>query len=269
MDATPAPTPVPPSGGGGGLATLGKVVRLGAGIVAIVVAISVYFYGHGKKVTFGTDEEVFYKEGATEADARTVGEALKSFGYFDGQGGKSVQLVKSGELLVVRFVVKDGAWNNASDVNAFQRICVSLAKGALQGRAMEARMCDDQVNDKKTLSPQNPPLEGMWVTLGKGLDVYYKDGATEADAQAFGKALVDGGYYTADAVASVQVSKTGGEWGLRFILKEGAWNEEESVQLFREIGKALSASLYGNAVVHVRLCDSTWADKKTLRSDEE
>lgn len=266
----PTPSPAPAQSGIQPLRILKGLAQMAAGIVLLVVGIGIpFFSGHGNKVTFGPDEEVYYKDGATEADARTVGEALRSFGYFDGQGARSIQLIKSGDLLVVRFVVKDGGWNDASEVNGYQRICVFLAKGALQGRAMEARLCDDQVRDHKTLSPQTPPSEGMWVTLGKGLEVHYKDGATEADAQAFGKALLDGGHCAADAAASIQVSKTGGEWGLRFVLRDGAWDEEETVQIYREIGKTLSSGLCGNAVVHVRLCDGTWADRKTLRSDEE
>lgn len=272
MEPTPGPTPAPTPAPSGiqPLKILKGLAQMAIGLVVLAVGINTLFFsGHGKKITYGPDEEVYYKDGATEAEARAVGDALKSLGYFDGKGAKSIQVIKSGDLPVVRFVVKDGAWDIALEVNRFQRLCVHVSRHAFQGRLIEARICDDKLDDKKTLSSQTPPNEGMWVTLGKGLDVHYREGATEADAQALGKALMDGGYYDAEAEASLQVSKPGGEWCLRFVMKEGAWDDEEMVRVLRELGKGFSASLYGNALVHVRLCDSEWADKKSFRSDGE
>ena len=80
---------------------------------------------------------------------------------------------------------------------------------------------------------------------------------------------MDRGTYGPDPAASVQVSKSGAVWCLRIVLKEGAWGDESIVQVFRALGKDLSANLYANAVVQVRLCDSAWTEKKTFRSDEQ
>lgn len=265
---TPSPTPVP--SGIQPLRILKGLAMMAIGLVGLVVGVSTLFFSaHGKKVTFGTGEEVYYKDGGTEAEARAVGEALKTTGYFDGKSGKSVQVIKSGDLPVVRFVVKAGVWDKADDVNGFQVLTWQLSKLAFEGRAIEVRICDDQMNDKNTLSSLTPPPEGWKVTFPKSLDIHYTDGATEADAQALGKALVDRGTFGPEAVASVQVSKSGAEWCIKFVLKDGAWDDESIVQVFRDLGKDLSANLYANTVVQVRLCDSSWVEKRAFRSDEE
>jgi len=84
-------------------------------------------YGIGQStVTIGTKDQVIYSGTATEAEATALGNALKAAGYLQDRG-VTVLLSKGTGGTVIGFVVQDGAWNNATDVSAFETIVRGVA----------------------------------------------------------------------------------------------------------------------------------------------
>jgi hypothetical protein len=84
-------------------------------------------YGLGQNtVTIGTKDQVIYSGTATQADATALGNALKTAGYFQDRG-VTVLLDKETTGTTIGFVVQDGAWNNATDVSAFETIVRGVA----------------------------------------------------------------------------------------------------------------------------------------------
>jgi len=104
-------------------------------------------------VAFGPEESVQYTGGAGKADADTLGRFLKSDGYFDGRGAKTVRLARRGQTLVVSFVVKEGLWRNPNIVEGFERLRTALSAQAFGGRPVEVRLCGERLEAKKTLRP--------------------------------------------------------------------------------------------------------------------
>jgi hypothetical protein len=130
--------------GAAGLGLLSMCLVLG-GVVAYVLLGPDEL---GEKIVFGPDEEIYYQDGATEADARALGQALQKLGFFTGQGSKSVQLIKRGEQFVVNFVVQPNAWKDREVIDTFQFIRQNLAEETFAGRPVEVRLCDDDMSTK-------------------------------------------------------------------------------------------------------------------------
>lgn len=80
----------------------------------------------GTKLTIGTKDEVYYAGTATQAEAKALGDSLKAIGFFQDRG-VSVQLRKGSGPTIIGFVVKDGAWDNAQNVQIFQTIVQTVA----------------------------------------------------------------------------------------------------------------------------------------------
>jgi hypothetical protein len=80
------------------------------------------------KAVIGDKDEVYYLGSATNADAVALGQALKTAGYFTGEGA-SVELTKDGGS-AISFVVSDGAWEHPQVVAAFERLIRRAAPSA-------------------------------------------------------------------------------------------------------------------------------------------
>jgi hypothetical protein len=72
------------------------------------------------KLTVGNDH-IYYFGTATDAQAKALGDALKSAGFFEGKGA-DVFLSKQTDGTTLSFVVGDGVWNDASLVATFEKI---------------------------------------------------------------------------------------------------------------------------------------------------
>jgi hypothetical protein len=114
------------------------------------------FFAWGSKLSFGPDKDVYYKSGATETDARRVGEYLKTMGFFAKSSAASIQVVKDGEDYVVRFVTVDSAWDDPEMKKAFANIGYLLGQSAFPGKKLTVEMCDTSFETKATLQPEAP-----------------------------------------------------------------------------------------------------------------
>jgi hypothetical protein len=74
---------------------------------------------------FSGGDAVIYEGTATQADAQTLGQQLKTIGFFGGKGA-NVFLTKDGGTSIA-FVVADGIWNNPKMVSDFETIVRSVA----------------------------------------------------------------------------------------------------------------------------------------------
>jgi hypothetical protein len=120
--------------------------------VSVLAAIAVGTLAPNR-VAFPPADEVYYEDGATEPDARRLGEALGRLGFFGKTEGKTVTLAKkSGEGFVVSFIVHDGAWNDAATVQSFDAFGRRLSDEAFGGALIvEVQLCNDLSFPKKTI----------------------------------------------------------------------------------------------------------------------
>jgi hypothetical protein len=140
-------------------------IGLLCGLVSVGVAVgcglaydAFFTQGLGQRVLFGTEEEVYYRGGATEAQARAVGRVLQQQRYFDGIGGKTVQVSRAGDGYSVAFVVQQGHWNKPDVSDYFQDLGRRLSGEVFDGAPVEVRLCDEWMNTRKTIAASREPM---------------------------------------------------------------------------------------------------------------
>jgi len=101
------------------------------------------------KVTVGKTDEITYSEAATEQDAKALGEALKTAGYFQDRGA-TVLLSKSKEGTAVSFVVHDGFWEGEKNVTLFSELGRTVAP-AVGGLPVKVRLVNRSLEMKKEI----------------------------------------------------------------------------------------------------------------------
>jgi hypothetical protein len=101
-------------------------------------------------------------------------------------------------------------------------------------------------------------------------EVFYKgDGVTEDDAKKTGEFLKNQNYFTADKGASVQVSKEGEAYNLRFVYNKDVYDSLKGADVaFKIIGVKASKELFGGKKVNISLANKTFKDFKTIPYDE-
>ena len=135
-----------------GWAAAGVGLLVMVGVLAAIAPIVLFTSaGEDPHVEFPGDQVVHFEQGATEADARQLGEALRELGFFNGKSGKDVYLEKVADGLAVSFILSDGAWDKPEIVAGFTAVREALEAGAFKGRHLTVRLCDDWQKTRKTI----------------------------------------------------------------------------------------------------------------------
>jgi hypothetical protein len=104
-----------------------------------------------EKLNFGPHEDVYYSDGATEEDARRLGQFLQKIEYLSGKGAASARISRRGETLLIGFAVRDGTWDDARAVRAFASIGERVRRDAFPGQPVEIQLLDEHLNVRKTI----------------------------------------------------------------------------------------------------------------------
>jgi hypothetical protein len=97
------------------------------------------------KAMVGARDVVYYFGDAGSADARVLGEALRSAGYFTDRG-MTVALLK-GEGTEISFVVQEGVWDQPAAIATLDRLVRQIAP-AVGGLPVELRLLDRDMDVK-------------------------------------------------------------------------------------------------------------------------
>jgi hypothetical protein len=101
------------------------------------------------KAIVGAKDAVYYFGAATETEARALGLALQSAGYFTGNG-VTVALLK-GEGTVISFVVQEGAWDQPAVVATLDRLVRQIA-ASVGGLPVELRLLNREMDVKQEVA---------------------------------------------------------------------------------------------------------------------
>ena len=134
-----------------GWAAAGVALLVAVGVAAVIVPIALFAPDTAPHVDFGAEQIVYFEKGATEADARQLGEALKEQGFFAGKSGKDVYVEKTSDGVLVSFIVSDGAWDRTEIIAGFTVLRDELQASAFKGRHVAIGLCDDWKRVKKTI----------------------------------------------------------------------------------------------------------------------
>lgn len=213
----------------------------GIGLLFLAVIFSVVFAavffstkGKGPKIVVGTKDEVYYTGGATQADATTLGNALKEDGYFTDKG-VTVAVDKTGGKTTISFVVKEGSWDQPDMVSTFDEMGREVAP-ALGGFPIEIQL------ENKNRDVKSETTVGK-ISVGND-HIYYFGAATEAEADALGEALKTAGFFVGKGF-DVFLNKQSDGTTLSFIVGDGAWDDPAMVANFESIVRQAAPSIGG------------------------
>lgn len=139
-------------------ASMWKAAGVGLMSLAIIlgVVLAVVLLGDNGlsgKVNVSATEEIYYGKQATQADAVKLGDVLKAMGFFDGNGAKSVVLQKDSGGLVVKFVIKEGAWKKPEVEKFFHSVATQISNSGM-GRPVTILLCDPELNEKNRIKSE-------------------------------------------------------------------------------------------------------------------
>ena len=95
------------------------------------------------KVHMGNRQVVYYQDGASKEEARTVGQTLKKHGYYFGEGPGSVIVSRSSEHYHVAFVVADWVFDRTDEIDKIRAWAATLSKEAFGGKPVDISLNDD------------------------------------------------------------------------------------------------------------------------------
>ena len=111
--------------------------------------------------------DIFYKDGATKADAERLRAQLEEMGFIDGKR-KSVQLRKRGDVWEFRMATSKVAQDEKTQ-NPLKPYCLELSS-AFDGDEVEVHLCNQKLETKSIIKG----LRGKRYKLGKN-NYYYED----------------------------------------------------------------------------------------------
>lgn len=224
------------------------------GVVGFVRAA--LFGNYGSKLKFGKDAAVYYKDGATEADASAVSKYLESTAL--GKTAFNVQLTKHDGKFQMRFVVKEGVDKDDATMNMLNVIGSSTSALALNGQPVVVEATDAHFRTLKTL-----PSLG----LGKAIRVGNSDAAvfyTDAAGATSAKTIADWvNKLTNGDTSSFKLDKKGDTYELSNVVAAGADKAPDAEAKYGNLGNKVSEVL-GGAKVAIVLCDSTLQPLRTI-----
>jgi hypothetical protein len=207
---------------------------------------------YGNKVSIGKNE-VFYKgDGATEPDAKKLGDFLKKAGYFSDSTAKSVQLTKQNNAYVVRFVVdKDKVdFNDKAMMNEFWILQSQIGEGAFGGAKTKIILADTKLKDIH-------PIEDLQKVTAGNLQIYLRgNDVTEEQAKKVAS-LINEQKYFGDAQEAVSLEKKNGTYVLNFVYNKEYYeqNKEALLPVFKMIQWLTSEEAFNNSKTEVNLSD--------------
>jgi hypothetical protein len=231
----------------------------------------------GKSVPAGKNDKVIYSGTATETDARNLGKALVTVGYFAGKGGVAL-LSKGADGTTISFITSDKdpakpgdgsapkpdlgphlvplPWNDPDFLARVQTTATYIAPSVGGPPVNIALLTSDGVPEKVL------KVDTRILKVGTEDSIWFSGAATSDDAQALGKALQTIGFFR-DHGGRVLLSKNGSASDVSLVVKDGSWDDPRVVAGFQALGHKLSQAL-GGEPVRIHLIDSKLEPKKDL-----
>jgi hypothetical protein len=116
---------------------------------------------YGKKVEINNKSEVFYKDEATEAEAKKLGNFLLDKNFFDSMNEKSIQLSKDSGIYTVRFVVDRASYETDKEntLLGFRVWQMWITEDVFNNAKTRVVLVDDQFNDIADAGELTPDLK--------------------------------------------------------------------------------------------------------------
>ena len=167
----------------------------------LVLASCDLFNSHGKKVTI-EKSGVFYKDGATEAEAKALGEYLLEIGYFDDKTEKSAQVLKDGNRHVVRLVVDEKKLKELENATtAFWIMQLGISQQVFDKEPIQLVLVNDKMKEVETIDAIAE------LKVNEKASVYYNsDLYKKADVRKLAGVFEEQGFLSAEGEQTILLS---------------------------------------------------------------
>jgi hypothetical protein len=230
----------------------------------------------GDKVNVeGTKGEVYFKDGASQADARKLGDFLKSDGFFSDQRAASVQITKDGDNYLVRFVYNKDYYEKHPELDDFFK-----NYGARMSQELfEEKKVDIMLTDKYFKTFKNFPFNKSAAestehgetntysdyhheTVG---DVsFYWKGISDDESNVIKDYIVKNGSF-AGGTSQIYITKEGDDhYTLKFPVKEGYRNDISYITKVEGIAKQIKDNVFAKTPYSFQITDENLNAVKTF-----
>jgi hypothetical protein len=127
--------------------------NLGA-LLLLVLSITLFSNcsSHGDKVEINSKSEVYIKNGGTREDAKRLGDFLLQNSYFDSTTEKAVQLSKSKDTFVVKFIIDEEKFKNTPQADiGFQFMHMLLRDSVFAGQPTKVLLTNNKFETIETV----------------------------------------------------------------------------------------------------------------------
>lgn len=229
-------------------------------LVAALVLAALGCGGYGRKVSAG-DTEVYYKDGATEADARRLLEFLSTRAPAAPGQRRSYQLMRTPDGVVVRLTVKAEQADDEALLAVLAEDARRLSEDLFDHQPVVMELCDEHLRPRKSV-PWGSEGLGRKVTRDR-FEVFYQAGATEAEARKLLEKLARELPARGDR-GTVQLLRRGDTYVVRCAQKPEMIEDANAAAGFRQAAREWSAELFDGKPVDVELCDAMLRTQKTI-----
>jgi hypothetical protein len=225
----------------------------------LVVGAFVYFTffapgGFGSKATQG-NIEVYYKDGATQAEAeKLAGHLARVWG--DAPERRSVQLTKNGETPRFRMVVKPEYHNDPKFMTQLGIFGAQLSRDVFNGVPIELEACDDHFNTVKAVPI--PPAFRNGILKGK-IELFYGEGVVKVDAEKLMASLEKEFANAPVPLLTVTLTKKDTTYTVSMPYDPEKLKAPEIRAALKTYCTALSVNDFGGAPVEWAACDPSFA----------
>lgn len=225
-------------------------VATGGVLVSVVASIgALYLFMHaGDSLLMFKRGEVYYGEGVSAAEARSVGEHLVQQQFFSDERDATVQLHQESGRYRLRFVIKTDYAEDPLAAIQYGILGSRIGRDVLGGRPVEVGFLDSNLRQIKIV-----PLSAL-MEFGKG-ELYYSEPVTTAQARAVGELLKQSGFFGEESAVSVGLSQEDGAVQLKFVIDPSHQDDPEIRSGFRMLSLGITREALGGHPVVFHLCD--------------
>ena len=217
----------------------------------------------GDKI-FVKKTEIFYKDGATKADAEKLGKQLEAMGFIDDKR-KSVQLVKRDSVWEFRMATTK-ADQTKTDTGPLKLYCLELSS-AFDGDEVEVHLCNQKLETQSIVKGLRGKRYELERTIAKKVlrnDYYYTD--VELEQVKNFAAIALGTQLDTSSGFIYHLSQPEKVVEIRMAHPKAAKGDRRLATAARSTAKAASNKIFGGKQVDVLICDQFFQTQNSYSS---
>ena len=223
---------------------LASLVTLALALVSLY-SIWYSFWGYGPKVTQG-GVEVYYLDGATEAQAQAI--ADHNAKHANAQGA-SMRIAKKADGYQLRSVIRLDAHKNEVVLRALELEAARYSRDVFDGAPVETHVCDNRFRTCKVLPPRGDLRYGA---VNAEVEVFFDEQVDRKLAEQFAKHYAD---TNAGKGMTLKIARRDTVYEVHMVVLKGLVNDPGVLAGMRLEGALLSERIFNGAPVEMHLCD--------------